>query len=206
MEKDKKLNFNLKFLEKNDSENPIQASAIKNESSKKDPITMSNTEVRPWVRYWARYLDLVIFAVIFGIVLGIFMPSVLDSIEIFLTILILFVWAFVESILLSNWGTTPGKWLLKIELKDQEGNKPEFSKALNRSFAVWFRGLGFGIPIVTLFTLITAHSRLTKQGITSWDEDGHFTVTHGKIGFIRITVAVLIFIAFAALISLGEGY
>lgn len=164
------------------------------------------TSVRPWVRYWARYLDLLIAAITLGLFLGIFMPSVLDSTsEIFLTIIIVLIWVFVEPILLSNWGTTPGKWLLRIQLKDEKGGKPEFTKALNRSFAVWFRGLGLGIPIISLFTLVAAYNRLTKQGVTSWDEGGEFSITHKRIGPFRIIVAILIFTAFALLIYWGES-
>jgi len=203
MKKDEKLNFDLEFLDK---KNSIQTGATKKESIKNNSKTVNTVKVRPWVRYWARYLDIVIFSIVFSIFVAIFIPSVLDSSEIFLTILILFVWVFIESILLSNWGTTPGKWILKIQLKDKNGGKPEFAKALNRSFAVWFRGLGFGIPIVTLFTLIVAHNRLTKKGITSWDEEGHFTITHEKIGVVRTIVAVIIFVVFLFFIALGKGY
>lgn len=203
MKKDEKLNFDLEFLDK---KNSIQTGETKKESIKNNSKTVNTVKVRPWVRYWARYLDIVIFSIVFSIFVVIFIPSVLDSSEIFLTILILFVWAFIESILLSNWGTTPGKWILKIQLKDKNGGKPEFAKALNRSFAVWFRGLGFGIPIVTLFTLIVAHNRLTKKGITSWDEEGHFTITHEKIGIVRTIVAVIIFVVVLFFIALGEGY
>lgn len=202
----KRLKFDTEFMDEKGSNQASSKGAKKQESTDKNSNADSATHVRPWVRYWARYLDIVIFAIVFGLFLGIFVPSVLETSDIFLTILILFVWAFVESVLLSNWGTTPGKWLLRVQLKDEKGDKPEFSKALNRSFAVWFRGLGFGIPIVTLFTLIFAYNRLTKQGITSWDEDGHFIVTHGKVGVIRTIVAIAIFAAFIFFIALGEGY
>ena len=206
MKKDEKLNFNLEFLDKKSSKHSTQIDAIKKASVENNSERVNTAKVRPWVRYWARYLDIVIFSIIFGLFVSIFIPSVLDSSEIFLTILILFIWAFIESILLSNWGTTPGKWILKVQLKDKNGGKPEFSKALNRSIAVWFRGLGFGIPIVTLFTLVAAHNRLTKKGITSWDEEGHFKITHGKIGAIRIMVAIIIFVVFLFFVTLGENY
>lgn len=163
----------------------------------KDQAILNTANVRPWVRYWARCLDMMIFGVVFGIFLSIFMPSVFefkDSSDIRIVclqvgILSLFIWIFIESILLSCLGTTPGKWLLKVHLRDEKNSNPKFFKVLKRSIAVWFSGLAAGIPIISIFTLIAAHKHLSKRGITSWDEDGHFTITHGKIGMIRIIVA-----------------
>jgi len=157
-------------------------------------ITQPQTQVKvhqalPWVRFLARCVDIVIFS----IVLRIFMPFVLDLPPPIGLFLLVFVCIFAESALVSSWGTTPGKWLLSVELKDADGNKPEFSAAVNRSHAVWRRGLGYGIPFITPFTLIAAYNRLTKDGITSWDREGHFTIIHRKISVIRAIVAIAIF-------------
>jgi len=202
MTKQNKLNIDLEFLDnKNSGPPPKKIEETQSNSLKTDTVA----KVRPWVRYWARYLDVMIFSFIFGIFLAIFIPSILEKSNIVLTMLSLFAWIFVESMLLSSWGTTPGKWLLRISLKDVNGNKPTFSSALNRSFTVWFKGLGFGIPIVNLITLIISYNHLTQNGITSWDKDGHFTVAHKKIGIIRTIIAVIIFILSIFLIALGES-
>lgn len=196
MEENEKLNIDLDFLDRNDSRETSRAVYRTEADNEKD---VSNN--RPWIRYWARYLDIIIFSLFLGIFLGIFAPSILDSSDIFLTMLILFVWIFAESVCLSSWGTTPGKWLLRTHLKDSNGNKLSFSVALNRSFAVWLRGMGTGFPIVTLFTLISSYNNLAKTGTTSWDKEGGFIVTHNKVGFIRATVAVCIFIVWVLIIS-----
>jgi len=163
------------------------------------------SQVRPWIRYWARLFDIFIFSLFLGFVLGIIAPSVLDIPEVFLTMLILVIWAFQESILFSNWGTTPGKWLLRIKLRDNMGKKLTFSNALNRSFSVWFRGLGMGVPIVTVITLIVAHGKLKQEGITTWDREGGYVVTHDKIGVLRSIVTISFFIVFFLLIIVGEA-
>lgn len=204
MKEQKKLNINLGFLDK---ENSVVASKEKEKQPAKNiKIDKDKVhQVRPWIRYWARYMDLMIFSIFFGIFLFIFFPSILEKSNVFLTVLILFVWIFVESILLSSWGSTPGKWLLKIDIKDNNDNKPTFSTALNRSFIVWFKGLGFGIPIVSIFTLVISYNQLTKNGITSWDRDVHFKITHKKIGVLRTVIAIIIFIVTFSLIALGES-
>lgn len=162
--------------------------------------------VRPWVRYWARYIDILTAGFFFGILLAVLSPSTVDTVsELLLSILGLFLWIFIESVLLSTLGTTLGKWLLRIRLRTIDGNKPNFLKALKRSFAVWFRGLGLGIPIISIFTLIGAYYRLTENGITSWDEEGGFSVTHQRISAFRVAIAVIMLTALILLIIWGES-
>jgi uncharacterized RDD family membrane protein YckC len=197
-EQSKKLNIDLGFLDKKKPTTVAQRKEIEIIPKDKHKI-IKNNSVRPWIRYWARYIDIFVFSLAFGIFLEIFIPSALELSEIFLTVLILFVWVFAESALLSSWGTTPGKWLLKINIKGQN-EKIDFSSALNRSFAVWLKGLGLGIPIISIFTLISSYNHLAKEGVTIWDKDGHFTVTHKKIGAIRIIVAIVVSILFFLLI------
>ena len=164
------------------------------------------SQVRPWVRYWARMFDIYFFSLPAGFVLGIIAPSVLKIPEIFLGMLVIFIWILVESSLLSTWGTTPGKWLLKTTLRDSTGGKLSFSSALTRSFSVWGRGLGIGFPIASLITLIIAHNSLLKEGITSWDREGSFVISHNRIGPIRIIVLILFFIGFIGfLIAINMG-
>ena len=195
MKEQEKLNIDLEFLDKKEPTRIATKPADKPRAmsiTQGDSIVAPTTAVRPWIRFWARYLDIIIFSFASGIFLEIFAPSLLNSSEFFLTILILFVWIFVEATLLSSWGTTPGKWLLRVNLNGSGGGKMDFSGVLNRSFAVWFRGLGLGIPIVSFFTLISAHNYLKKENATSWDRDGNFTVSHGKVGIIRSIVAIII--------------
>ena len=72
-------------------------------------------------------------------------------------------------------------------------------RALRRSVNVWVRGLGLGIPIVSLFTLITAHERLTDEGMTSWDEKGDFRILHRRVGVGRVILTVIVCVGFVFL-------
>ncbi len=201
MENQEKLKIDLDFLD----EGNIPHAAKKEDREKNNTEEKLNIgeslSPKPWIRYWARYLDIIMFSFVFGIILNEVNPSILKETDIVLTIMILFVWIFVEAILLSSWGKTPGKWLLKIDIKSDNEENITFSNALNRSFAVWFKGLGFGIPIVAFFTQISAYNSLKNNGITSWDKDNHFTISHGKIGAGRIILSIIIFIIFLFLIA-----
>ena len=154
--------------------------------------------VRPWVRYLARMIDFLMFSFVAGAILGVVL-TIMDNIALLdnfndylLGFILAFIYVFIEPIILSVCGNTFGKWLLKIKIQDKEGNKPTFAIAFRRSFFVWFYGLGAGFPIIQLFTLISAHSNLTKRGGTTWDKKYNLTVIHQKIGIVRTTIAILL--------------
>ncbi len=170
------------FIENNKSINPSS-----NVTENQGALSIA----RPWVRFFARHIDIYIFSLIVGMFIGIFQASLLAS-DIVISMFSLLLWILVEAALLSTWGTTFGKWLLRVSIKDNEGKKLTFSAALKRSFLVYFKGLGMGLPVVSLCTLITAHTELTRKGITTWDRDNHFQIIHQKISVFRTIVAVLL--------------
>jgi uncharacterized RDD family membrane protein YckC len=195
---------------------PLQATAQPAQASRTvaptDPPTVARAtsavaQVRPWVRYWARMFDIYLAAIVGGMAVGIFNPDAFneqDSEQLF-GLVAVFAWVFIESMLLSTTGTTPGKWLFKIRLIPPSGEKPNYSTALSRSFKVWWRGLGIGFPLASLITLIIAHGKLTKNGITTWDKDEGFSVVHERIGPLRVIVAVAFFIGFLLLVVVGNA-
>lgn len=166
-----------------------------------EPPSITVSQVRPWTRYFARLTDIYLFSIIVGIMAALYAPSILNVPDVVLTIGILFAWVFQESILLTNCGTTPGKWLFKINVRDSRGRKLSFSDALNRSFSVLFKGFGAGVPFISLFALLSSKSKLKRDGITSWDEEGGYVVTHEKIGVARSIVIAAIIVAILSLIA-----
>jgi uncharacterized RDD family membrane protein YckC len=164
----------------------------------------SGNQIRPWVRYWARMLDFFLFCFLAGIVLAFVDAPALDMPDALFGIVLLFAYVFVEPAMLAGWGTTPGKALLKVRLRNSDGNKLSYAQALSRAFKVCFRGEGLGIPIIALFTHIHAYNRLTKQGVTSWDEDEDFKVSHQTIGAWRTIVAVVIMLGMFFLMAIGN--
>jgi len=164
-----------------------------------DPSTGDVPQVRPWVRYWARMFDLNTFGLLLGIVQIAVLPHFLGYgmlTTIGVSMVVLFLWVFVESTLLSWFGTTPGKSLFKTRLLLAGNRSIPFSAALTRSFKVWWRGLAAGIPIISLMTLTNADNDLTKESITSWDREGGFVVVHEKISSLRTIIAVAFFALF----------
>ena len=166
----------------------------------------SPTLVRPGVRCWARMFDVCSFSLIGGVIPAFIAPQFLAKQDGYaLGMLMVFTWVFVEALLLSSFQTTPGKWLFKTNIALTSRSPNRFSQALARSLKVWWRGFGTGFPIAAMITMIIAHGRLTRNGITSWDKDDGFSVTHETIGVPRVLAAVAFFFVFLVIVAIGNS-
>lgn len=154
------------------------------------------TEVKPWIRFWARILDYIVFVSIAFFLAETLFKMQLKSNSYLFYFLAVFIWTFIEAALLSTWGTTPGKWLFNVTIRDAEGKKPGFVPALKRSIYVWFFGVGMGIPIIFLFELVAQYNNLTKMKATSWDHKMKFIVHHDYLRVVKTTIIVFIYAGF----------
>src|SRR3990167_10271102 len=113
----------------------------------------SAAHVNPWLRLIARFFDYSLFMlVLWGLRVYFRGQLPLGHFEQLIPFEF-FVWIPIEALLLSTLGTTPGKWFLRTQLKQGKKKTMDYLTALRRSFSVWFRGLGMGIPIVNAFCL-----------------------------------------------------
>jgi hypothetical protein len=150
------------------------------------------THVNPWIRCLARFVDYSLFFLLLLLSRKLFHGQLPFGKYEHLIPFEFFVWIPIEALLLSSWGTTPGKFFLKTKLKAGKRGKLDYMNALRRSFSVWFRGLGMGIPVLNFFCMLIAFNKLKLLRITSWDRDDHIVVTHYPIGRWRIYVAVFV--------------
>mgnify|MGYP001043448119 CR=1 FL=1 len=149
-------------------------------------------QVRPWVRMWARSIDSMIWGTLLYIIWYSISPktyNLFNSFWKYISIFPLF-WTLIEALLLSTWGTTPGKWILNVFVRELTGEKLTFNRALYRSLFVWSCGDGCGIQYLGLIANIVSYFRLTNKGVTWWDGKGQFIVSHKKIGIYRSLIAV----------------
>jgi hypothetical protein len=160
----------------------------------------SARQIRPWVRLWARYIDLCLAGSVCGLIWETIGPPV-NTKYVVTCILYALLWVPIEAILLSTWGTTPGKWLLRTTLIDSTGNKLKFSAALSRSLYVWAWGLGIGFPYATLVAELFAYLDLQNKGVTRWDREGGFRISHGIIGTHRGVVTIILFICLTVMLG-----
>lgn len=149
----------------------------------------------PWYRYWARSVD-ILFAIPIGVFTILFFdPHALTTDSSFWAGILfsLLLWNFIEAGFLALLATTPGKALFRIRVTADDGGKLGYVQALRRSFDVWARGLGLGIPIVTAVTMLVARHKLLENGETPWDRQGASRVEHGKVGILSWIVLAVIY-------------
>ncbi len=160
----------------------------------------NQNQTRPWVRYWARSFDfalyyLITLLVLFPLITGAGWGLFFTPIYLIVMMVVFFLAIFIEAIMLSWWGTTPGKWMLRVQLRHETGEKLSYSQALKRSGDVWFRALALGLPLINVVTLIYAFFFLKRTGQTSWDRDGRLTVSHQPISVERWLTTLLVVMA-----------
>lgn len=146
----------------------------------------------PWLRFLARFFDYSLFFLLLLFTRKWFHGQLpFGRYETFIPFEY-FVWISIEALFLSTWGTTAGKFFLKIQLKAGRKNRLDFMTALRRSFSVWFRGLGMGIYGINFFCCWIAYNKLKLFRITSWDRDDHIQVLHRPVEKWRIYFAVFV--------------
>jgi uncharacterized RDD family membrane protein YckC len=158
-------------------------------------------EWHPWRRYFARMVDMAVLggpvALVVLALLGAFTYLPVDLVannDLLLAAALMVATIPLEAVSLAATGSTPGKWLFGVSVRDREGNRLSFGAALKRSVLVFFSGLGAGIPIISLLASYLAYRRLRNLGITAWDEAVGADIEHAPGGVFRSgwSVAVLL--------------
>lgn len=104
----------------------------------------------------------------------------------------IYLWMLIEPFFLHAFGTTFGKSLLKIQLRNHQGNTLSLRGAWRRSIRVWIRGLAMGIPILNIIAMLLAYRAFTIRGITAWDKEDNLILTYGDIGNWRLLGIVIL--------------
>ncbi len=180
------------------------------------------TNVRPFLRFWARMFDYTIVSVIVFLLSDVSMPQPLDG-ESFSDLLARYIaemqkpeaqllartqffamigWHFLEGILLHVLGTTPGKALFGIRVRQLDGSRLEPLKSVGRSFYVYLLGVGFyQVPFI-LIGMVFSFFRLMSTGDCLWDQHLGAKVEYTKLGPVRIMLAIGAFFVLIMLQSL----
>jgi uncharacterized RDD family membrane protein YckC len=163
-----------------------------------------NVRPRPWTRWWARMLDI---EVAIAVLLLIFPDTLADQIDRgwYLVIPAAFLWIFLEPVFMVWLGTTPGKWIMRIQLSTRNSQPLTFRQALSRSFTVWWRGMGIGFPLLSALAMLWNAGSLRKHGITPWDKSGEFHVTHTRVGLLRGTALSIALVVLATGVASIRG-
>ncbi|WP_459195839.1 DUF6557 family protein [Wukongibacter baidiensis] len=165
-------------------------------------------ETHPWIRFWARSIDYIVIGIVLSFVWTLVPAHLGRAIYSIQNIIYItpFVWIFIETVLISKTGTTIGKWILNIKIRDSKGELLSYKESFYRSSLVWISGLGFGIHLVQILTQIHAYFKLQKSKTTMWDEKVNSQIIYGQIGVWRVLIAVCILAVIPLVQSLSNFY
>jgi RDD family len=157
-------------------------------------INEGSVNVNPWNRFLARFFDyallsfLLSFTKLHGYMFFNFLP------------LKYLIWIPVETVFMSAFGYTPGKYLLKIRVLHRR-KKLNLLKALKRSFLVWIKGIGLGINFVMPFAMIVAYQHLYQKMKTKWDLEENISTSQKPVDFYIIVIVAIILVGYEFLNS-----
>lgn len=148
-------------------------------------------------RFWARWLDIHLYLACWWLAMwlaGRPIGAALNSVLIMVVQLV--PWFIIEAILIHRTGTTPGKWLLGLDVANADGTRLSLQAATLRSFRILVGGIGFGWSFLSLFcqgfSLFTAR----KLGRPLWDHGGNHVVRVKELVPLKVAgVAVGMFMA-----------
>ena len=129
----------------------------------------------PFRRFFARGLDLLFYGTLWQLFLIMVLDlnlsnrgsggDLLDAVMQLLLMLVL------EPVFLCLLGTTPGKWILGLRVAGEGGKHLTLAQARSRTWKVFFRGMGLGIPIYNLVRHWKSYRACADGEILDWEED-----------------------------------
>ncbi|MFR1411569.1 MAG: RDD family protein [Akkermansia sp.] len=101
----------------------------------------------------------------------------------------------VETAFLGTLGTTPGKAMLGVSVRDYLGNRLSFSTAFRRALFVMVLGLGCFAPTLTMLALFFSWWWVRRFGFTPWDRRlGTTDVLNEPLSFRKVAMTVALVI------------
>jgi len=145
-------------------------------------------------RFWARWLDIYLYVGVWWFLMwltGRNIEALFTNPMVAMTRLA--PWFVIEILLIHRFGTTPGKWLLGLEVINQDGSHLTLGQSTRRALRVYFIGIGFAIPYVLLFCMVLSAFTARRIGAPVWDHVGKHRVNTKPLVAWKVVTLVLVF-------------
>ncbi len=166
-------------------------------------LSENNSSKKPGLypirRFFARMLDIMLYGVLIYIVKVKMGINPLDQANLGREILFLIPYLVLDAAALTYIGTTPGKWLLNVTLRDQNRQKLSLVHALIRSSRVWILGFAMYTPFV-LVSLPLSWFMAHKYGKFIWDLHKKNIIECESISGLKIAGYILVILAASSLL------
>lgn len=181
----------------------ININEFDDESKEKECIPIENDDLlavqNPWRRNFARALDIAVYSIIWTAFSHLilrwnpqasFMGNLID------TYCACGIMLLIEPLLLSSLGTTLGKSVLGLSIRDVNGRKLTFGQAFQRTWGVFGKGMGYNIPIYNIVREVKSYNACKNLETMVWDEGIIYRVKDKKIirifVYITLTITALV--------------
>lgn len=129
----------------------------------------------PWIRYFARSIDAAIYMILWNMFLSLVLHiNIMETGFAGLAAdLIAYNCLFLlaEPLMLSRFGTTPGKFLFGLRVTAETGARLTHGEALHRTWTVLKKGCGFNLPVYWIIRMYKSY-RACKDGETlDWEQE-----------------------------------
>jgi uncharacterized RDD family membrane protein YckC len=167
------------------------------------PKGWQDLKPHPWRRYFARQLDTTISGLIAEVVLIWGLSAVDPEVGgrvavilsttgiIFQTMIIVALAVVPNALILGLSGSSLGKWIFGIRVQRRNGRPIGVFNALQREIRVLVMGLGLGIPLISLITMIASFTGLVETGQAGWDRDMENVVAQRPNNFVQVVLSIL---------------
>lgn len=173
------------------SPDPVPPPVPKTEPGSTEPVKPKAYIMR---RFWARWLDLTAYGSLWWLGLyfsGRDIGSALGSPWMLLPMYV--PWFVLESWLLHKYGTTPGKWMLGLRVRNEDGSLLALPAATKRSLRVLVSGIGFGWDYLAAICQLMSWFTTRRIGKPIWDYLGAHKVVAVPLDPLRVLPFVALF-------------
>jgi hypothetical protein len=139
-------------------------------------LVVAREPATPWRRYWARALDITLSVFLAAVLVSAVRPGLSARLSAmtgqrWTVVLMLLPFALLlDALMYRALGNTPGKAIAGIKALETQGRRRLSAAAyLGRNFAVYVFGLGLGLPLMSLVTLLWSYRRAADAAGVIWD-------------------------------------
>ncbi|MDR3412075.1 MAG: TIR domain-containing protein [Formivibrio sp.] len=191
---------------------PINSQGPSSAPSEHAPPSSSDQGSSAWRRFFARIYDLLweqlLVIVIAFIILSVSMPTFdlwfrSDRANFMALMMIcLPISLVIDAVLHSQVGNTPGKFLLGVNVFTSSGKPLTLAQYLSRNISLWVRGVGLGIPLLSMICMTQQWFKLRKKQPASYDAAPQYKVHVKPLTGFKTTCFIFSYIA----LSLSFSY
>lgn len=188
---------------------PPRPEVVQAEEMAERRARLAPERMRSSVRLWARLIDLFLLGwVITMVALATGMMTVTELLfnrRIEVALLPAAVLMLLEGFLIHAFGTTPGKWMMRVGVSLEDGGRIPLGTSFRRSFMVWWRGIGCWLPVLNIFMMAISQAVLLSTGKTPWDHAYKLQVSYGKVDRNRIFLVIAVFFSLGMVMNYAFG-